>query len=65
MNLSTIFFNSEAMGSKSPVLFCWAKRNSRQHYKTIILGERGEVDKSAKWFTSSSRIFDCMLYRKA
>lgn len=45
MNLSTIFFNSEAMGSKSPVLFCWAKRNSRQHYKTIILGERGEVDK--------------------
>lgn len=45
MNLSTIFFNSEAMGSSSPVLFCRAKRNSRQHYKTIILGERGEVDK--------------------
>ena len=45
MNLSTMFFNSEAMGSTSPVLFCRAKRNSRQHYKAIILGERGEVDK--------------------
>lgn len=45
MKLSTIFFNSEAMGSTSTVLFCRAKLNSRQHYKTIILGEKGEVDK--------------------